>query len=544
MPPPARSATRRPLWSGIDEQAADVVAVAEMSDDDAVRSVTFGELAEDIRAVAAGLAATGVASGDRVAVLVPPGIDLISVIYGCWLAGASVVVVDAGLGARGMSRALKSARPDHVIGISKALVAARALRWPGQVISASELAPAARRALGVVADLAEVRSRGEAAGLPQVDGSGDTEAAVLFTSGATGPAKGVVYRHHQLEAQRDAIASTYDIVATDRLVAAFAPFALAAPALGITSVVPAMDVTKPGTLAATALAAAVAAVDATLVFASPAALANVIATAGELDRDQHHALDGVRILMSAGAPVAPELLRAAQSLMPSAQAHTPYGMTETLPVADITIDAIEAAGQGNGVCVGPPIAGVEVGVLPLDGAGLPGRELVSEPDVTGEVCVRAAHGKQRYDKLWLTERRSRLPGGWHRTGDVGQLDEAGRLWIGGRLVHVITTAGGPVTPVGIERRVEQLGEVDMAAAVGVGPPGNQQIVVIVAGPTAGRRRVLASLALGDAVRDAADVEVAAVLVLPKLPVDIRHNSKIDRTTLARFADAVLSGRRR
>ncbi len=513
---------RRPLWAGLHEPRADLEAVAEMGS--TPRSVTFGELAHDVAAVAAGLRAEGVRPGDRVAVLVPPGIDLVAAVYGCWLAGAAVVVADAGLGVRGISRALRSARPDHLIGVRRARLAARSLRWPGAVI-----------------DLADARSAGASADPARIEPAAGDEAAVLFTSGATGPAKGVVYRHHQLEAQRDAIATTYGIDGADRLVAAFAPFALAAPALGITSAVPDMDVTRPGTLDAGALADAVAAIDATLVFASPAALANAIATAGQLDDPGRQAMAGVRILLSAGAPVAPELLRAAQRLMPSAQAHTPYGMTEVLPVADITIDAIEAAGDGEGVCVGEPIPGVQVAVLPLDASGEPGPDLHAEPDVTGEVCVHAAHVKDRYDRLWLTQARTTPAEGWHRTGDVGHLDDAGRLWIEGRLVHVVVTAAGPVTPVGIERRVEQLDGVDLAAAVGVGPVGSQQVVVVVTGPPAARRGALAPLDLADAVREVAGADVAAVLAVPTMPVDIRHNSKIDRSRLARLAEDLLAG---
>ena len=128
--------------------------------------------------------------------------------------------------------------------------------------------------------------------------------------------------------------------------------------MGVPSVVPDMDVTAPGTLRAVALADAAEAIGASLVFASPAALANVIATAGELTPRHREALARVRLLLSAGAPVPSSMLRAAAELMPNAVAHTPYGMTEVLPVTDITPAGIEAAGAGNGVCVGPPIAEV------------------------------------------------------------------------------------------------------------------------------------------------------------------------------------------
>jgi acyl-CoA synthetase (AMP-forming)/AMP-acid ligase II len=326
-------------------------------------------------------------------------------------------------------------------------------------------------------------------------------------------------------------------------VAAFAPFALYGPALGITTVVPAMDVAAPRTLTAAALAEAAAAIEATMVFTSPAALVNVLATAGSLDPRQRAALDAVRLLLSAGAPVPAALLRRAAELMPRAQAHTPYGMTEALPVADTTLEAIEEAGTGNGICVGRPVDGVAVALHPLGADGRAQAPRTSEPHVTGEITVRAAHVKDRYDRLWLTERASAQDPGWHRTGDVGHLDGEGRLWVEGRVGHLITTAYGPRTPVGIEQRVEGLSAVRLAAAVGVGPPGVQHVVVVIetrpATPCAG----LAPPGLAISVRGQARVDVAAVLAVPALPVDIRHNSKIDRTRVARWAAELLAGGR-
>ena len=166
---------------------------------------------------------------------------------------------------------------------------------------------------------------------------------------------------------------------SDRLVAAFAPFALYGPAMGIPSVVPDMEVTAPGSLAAAALGDAVEAVGATLVFASPAALRNIAATSGDLEAGHRGALAEVRLLMSAGAPVAPALLRRAGEVMPNAEAHTPYGMTEVLPVADITLAEIEVAGAGRGVCVGRPLDGVEVAIDPLDDSGRPTGHPVTDP---------------------------------------------------------------------------------------------------------------------------------------------------------------------
>jgi len=279
------------------------------------------------------------------------------------------------------------------------------------------------------------------------------------------------------------------------------------------------------------------------VLASPAALRNVVATRHEVTAAQRAALGRVRRLMSFGAPVPVRLLRAVQQVMPAAELHTPYGMTEVLPVADISLAEIEAAGPGNGVCVGRPLPGVTLAVSPLSTLGVPEGDLTEQPEVTGEILVAADHVKDRYDRLWAVERESARTVGWHRTGDVGHLDHEGRLWVEGRLVHVVTTADGPLTPVGVEQRVEELDAVQAAAVVGVGPAGTQQVVAVVVPADESRRQVLADPTLSTAVRAAAGVPVTAVLTVDALPVDIRHASKVDRARVARWAERVLAGGR-
>jgi acyl-CoA synthetase (AMP-forming)/AMP-acid ligase II len=283
-----------------------------------------------------------------------------------------------------------------------------------------------------------------------------------------------------------------------------------------------MDVTAPKTLTATAVAAAVAAIDPPVVFLSPAALANVVATQGELGPADHAALARVTSFLSAGAPVSEPLLASAAALMPGATAHTPYGMTEGLLMTDITLDGIrEAAGDDvargpGGVCVGRPTATTRVRSSALDEAGAAVGELSETPQITGEIVVSAPHVKDHYDRLWLTDQaatRAVTPGErWHRTGDVGHLDAAGRLWVEGRLPHVITTATGVVTPVGPELAVSALAGVDRAAAVGVGPAGSQQVVIVVETVPPARHVGLADPALAAQVRAVAGHPIAAVLV--------------------------------
>jgi acyl-CoA synthetase (AMP-forming)/AMP-acid ligase II/pimeloyl-ACP methyl ester carboxylesterase len=572
----------RPLWAELAERAAGPSgggqAVVEMAADGTVaRSLTWTELAEDVDHLAAGLRMAGAGQGTRVSLMVPPGVDLTVALYACLRVGAVVVVADAGLGTRGLSRAVKGATPDFLIGIDKALVAARALGWAARRISVRDL-PAARRTLLAVETSLEALSRaGAAAGAAGAATSGagnaagdaetgaaaagcpdpDSPAAVLFTSGSTGPAKGVLYTHRQLAAMRDTVAATFGLHPGHRLVAGFAPFALLGPALGTVSVTPAMDVTAPRTLTARALADAAAAVDATAVFASPAALRNVVDTRAGLPKERAAALERIELLLSAGAPVPEPLLAAVQLLLPSASLHTPYGMTEALPITDINFGQIQAAaadaaagtvpGAGNGVCVGKPVHGARAAVIPLapDGTA-PGTTPVTVAGVTGEILVSAPHVKEAYDRLWLTEQLSAGLPGWHRTGDVGHFDAEGRLWVEGRLGHVITAPGGVVTPVGAEQAIESLDVVRMAGIVGVGPAGTQVVAAVVETLPPARKAGPAGPELAGKVRDAAraaGVAVAAVLVVPAQPTDIRHNAKIDRTRLARWASSTLAGGR-
>ncbi|MDO5735288.1 MAG: alpha/beta fold hydrolase [Propionibacteriaceae bacterium] len=555
-----RARTTEVAWSALLQRAADTpddLAVAQVADG---RQMTFAELEADIAAVAAGLASGGVLAGQRVALLVPPGIDLTVTLYACWRIGAIVVVADAGLGPRGMRRALRGAGIEHVIGIAKGLAAAALLGVPGRrilvngpaTVLGSLVAQPGRPGLVHAAEtLDDVRRRGADAPTPPVPAP-DAEAAVLFTSGATGPAKGVVYRSEQVGAQAAHIKGIYNLTPDDAFVAAFAPFALYGPAMGVASVVPDMDVTSPSTLTAKGLADAVRVAGATTVFASPSSLRNVVSTAHDLDDEARAHLARVRVAMSAGAPIPVSLLHKVQAVLPNADLHTPYGMTECLAVSDINLAELERAGTGNGVCVGHPLAGVEVTIapLPLDPAD-PDGEPTTTAGVTGEIIVRAAHVKDRYDQLWATQHASARDGDSHRTGDVGHLDDEGRLWVEGRRQHVLHTASGPLTPVALELAVQALPGVRDAAVVGVGPEGTQAVVIIVivddqqSSPKRSRRSVLADDALTFIVREAASAvtsePIASVLTTSAFPVDVRHQSKVDRARLALWAARVLSG---
>ena len=552
-----------PIGESIARLAADPVhahqaAVVELgADDDGSREISWSLLHRRVEDIAAGLLGHGVRPGDRVSLLITPGADLTGVLYACFRIGAVAVVADAGLGTQGLTRAVIGSHIDWLIGIPKALVGARAMGWPGRRLSVEQLPTVDRVALGVETSIAELarsgalqRELGAPLDVPHPDP--DSDAAVLFTSGSTGPAKGAVMTHRQLSAMFAAVGDTLDLAPERGLVAGFATFALLGPALGAPTVVPDMDITRPGELTAPALAAAIGALGRPAVFTAPAALRNILDTAGQLDAEGRAAMAGAASFFSAGAPIPAHLLRGLADLMPEAKALTPYGMTECLAVAAIDLEGIDAAGEGSGVCVGAPVPRVEIAIAAMDDEGRTTGEITEAAGERGEILVRAPHVRDRYLMLWGTTHTSMRFEGWHATGDVGHLDEAGRLWVEGRAAHVLATADGLFTPVQVEEAAEAVPTVRRAGAAVVGPRGTQQVVVILEteeghrpGKAARPRPAATSLqeAVRRSVRERAGVEVVAVFVTRCLPTDIRHNSKIDRAALSRWAEQTLRGER-
>ncbi|MBH0115249.1 alpha/beta fold hydrolase [Salinibacterium sp. NG253] len=558
-----------PLWRNLDERADDTTtAVIDMSTrgQRGPQQVSWRQLSDRVSQIAAGLTAIGVKKGQRVSLLVPPGPTLTAVVYACLRIGAIIVVADAGLGVKGLTRAVRGSWPDFIIGEAPGLTAARTLGWPGVRISTAQLPKVSAAALGVSYSLRDLITLGANTSLP-AEPRAEDDAAILFTSGSTGPAKGVVYRHGQLSALRDVLARHFEVTADTGLVTGFAPFALLGPALGTRSVTPAMDVSSPRTLTARAVAAAVEASGGSMVFLSPASILNVVATSGDLTAHDRSELERVHTFLSTGAPIGAELLASAATIMPNATPHSPYGMTECLLVTDITLDGIRAAAGGThtGVCVGKPIGENLIRISALDSDGAATGTPSTEPGILGEIIVSAPHLKDHYDRLWLTDRAAAretaidtdaanaadpadattapdAPSArWHRTGDVGHLDELGRLWVEGRLPHVIVTATGPIAPVGAEQDVEGVAAVRRAAVVGVGPHKLRQAVAVVETISPTRKPGLADPELTAAIRASTTLPLVAVLAVPQLPTDIRHNSKIDRTRLSEWAERLLAG---
>jgi acyl-coenzyme A synthetase/AMP-(fatty) acid ligase/pimeloyl-ACP methyl ester carboxylesterase len=551
---PTADSTSPDLLARLHElDRSDATAVTEMvrrgSSAPTWRQVSWSALADRVARLAGALGERGVQRGDRVALLVPPGADLLAMVYALWRIGAVIVVIDAAHGPRALYRSLRAARLDHVVAVRRARPVVALLRVPGAVVWVDELPHV----------LHERPNRSATSDPPIAASSGQDDAAIVFTSGATGPAKPVAYSRQRIGATRDVLVEHYGFTSSDVLVAAFAPWAVLGPLLGISSVIPDMDPSRPGTLTAEALTVAMERAGGTVMWMSPAALRSVLAGAPpeSAARQRLRSASGdLRLLLIAGAPVSRRLLREAVELWPRTDVRTPYGMTEVLPATDVRSAEILDDHSDSGVLVGTPLPGVDIAIAALDEQGEPSEQLTQAPAVLGEVVIRARHAKSRYDSRAFVERRASRNRGWHRSGDIGMLDDRGRLWIQGRLSHVITPATGPVGPVPLEQRVElalsRHGNLDLlVAAVGIGPAGTQAPVIVCAPTNPPRARVpwqakpgmqLADTHLTNLVR-AAVPQVAAVLWRSAMPVDIRHGAKIDRLILAEEAARLLAGRR-
>jgi len=496
------------------------------------RTTTYARLDARVDAVAAGLVHAGVRPGMRTALLVPPTEDFFALAFALLRLRALPVLVDPGIGRDKVRGCLAEAAPEAFVGIAKAHLARRLLGWAPTarvLVTAGLGPPLGGRTLRRVEE--DGRWRLPFVPVPPTDGA---PAAVLFTSGSTGPPKGVEHGSGQLLAQAELIRELYGLGPDDVLLSTFPPFALFGPLLGMTTVVPRMDATRPADVVPRRVVGAANRFGATVVFGSPALLDTVSRGGGTMPT--------VRRVISAGAPVPRRVQRRTLAMLQDgAQVHTPYGATEALPVATIGSDELLALPE-RGICVGRPVPGVDVALVRITDEAMP--ELTPDLLVTGvgevgEVLVRGPVVSPAYaDRPEATAAaKVRWDGRTaHRMGDLASRDEQGRLWFAGRKAHVVWTADGPLHSVPCEEVFNVHPDVRRSALVATGPAGASTPVLVVEvepGAEPGPRLVQELLELGAA--DPTTRTVRTVRFHPRLPVDPRHNSKIDRPALGAWA---------
>ena len=430
--------------------------------------VTFAELAARVRDVASGLRMAGFERGDRVVLLVPPSIDFFVLCYALLRAGVVPVVIDPGIGAHNLKQCVGDVDAVGFISVPKAHAARVVLGWGRGSIR--KLVTVGRRLFWGGQTLREVEGLGRENSAEIVPTAPDETAAIVFTSGSTGPPKGVIYSHANFYAQLEMLQRTFDAQRSAVDLPTFPPFALFNPAMGVTSIIPDMDATKPGAVDPRKIFSAIETFGVTTLFGSPA-LMRRIASYGI----QHGiTLPSITRAVSAGAPMPADTLRMMAQLLPqSTQLFTPYGATEGMPIsivgsAEILAETQQLTDEGAGICVGLPVEGVEVEVIAVeedlsprrqDAKGREDRETrrqeVGEKEVwdeglclgvgeVGEVVVKGRNVTRAYFRKQKANRAAKFADGEtirHRMGDVGYKDAQGRLWYCGRKAHIVRVDG-------------------------------------------------------------------------------------------------------
>lgn len=506
---------------------------------------TFAELEKRTNRYANGLRGIGMVRGTRVLVMIKPGLEFTSVVFALLKLGALPVMVDAGMGIGNMLRCIGQVAPEAMIGLPQA----RMLRlWrPGAFKSIKQMVTVGRRWLGGGYSLAHLHDQSsdefEIPAFRPME-----QAAILFTSGSTGPAKGVVYEHGMFDAQVRSLKSCYGFEDGEVELATFPLFALFCPALGMTCVFPDMDFSRPGRVDPERIVRAVGDYGPTSAFGSPALWNKVSAYCLQHDLK----LTGLRRVLIAGAPVDWRLIeRLTRCLADTTEIHTPYGATEALPVASVTGgeilgDCLARTRSGAGICVGKIVPGRKVEIIRIiDGPiGQWSKDLVLPPGQKGEIVVSGEAVTKEYASLPEATAKAKIADGdrvWHRLGDIGYFDETGRLWYCGRKSHRVEASRGPMFSICCEAVFNEHRGVARSALVGVGR-GSQRRPVIVVEPVSERRPASAKrqalpnelLQLGrerEITRN-----IGTVLVHPSFPVDVRHNAKINREELAAWAE--------
>ncbi|MDO4584310.1 MAG: fatty acid CoA ligase family protein [Planctomycetia bacterium] len=510
------------------------------------RTMTFRELNEDSDRIAYGLRQHGIEKGARLALLVRPGINFVSSVFGLLKSGAVMILIDPGMGRNHLLKCLEDAQPEGFVAISPAQAVWRFLRkrfpkahfsltvghrwfWGGPTLKSLRKMPYPGTFLENV--------------------SPDDPAAIIFTTGSTGPPKGVLYQHRTFNTQVEEISRQYGIAPGQIDLPGFPMFGLFNCAMGSTAVLPDMDASRPAAVNPENILEAVRDWKVSQSFGSPA----IWKAVGEWCVARNETLPEIRMILSAGAPVPVPVLKTIQKIIhPEGEIHTPYGATEALPVATIAASEIlsetaEKTCQGAGVCVGRKFPSISWKVIRITDEPLPEWSQIEElpPGEIGELMVTGPQITREYvthrEVNALAKVAENLPDGtlriWHRMGDVGYLDKQERFWFCGRKAHRVETERETLFTIPVEAIFNNHPAVSRSALVGISQHGKTVPVMIVelektVPATENLRKEL--LAWGKANSLTRSIE--KLLFHPSFPVDIRHNAKIFREKLSLWAE--------
>ena len=509
--------------------------------------LTFQELDEEADAIARGLMEIGVRPGHRIVLMVRPSIEFIALTFGIFRTGAICTLIDPGMGKKSVLKCLDEVEPDGFVAIPPVHVVRKLMPWRYRAARFNVIVGPRSSRLNCVSYRQLIMS-GRISRMPLPQTNSADSAAIIFTSGSTGPPKGVLYEHGMFDAQVDLIRQHYRPEPGEIDLPGFPLFALFNLAMQITTVIPDMDPTRPARVNPERILEAIRSQGVTQAYGSPALWNRV----GRYCEEHQVQLPTLRRVLSAGAPVPIHVLqRMTAALSPDADIFTPYGATECLPVASIGGRAVltETAALtavGKGTCIGTVFDGMQVRIIQTSFETLEDIHQAVPLSVgeIGEIIVKGPVATRQYFRRDAATAGAKIKDAdsfWHRMGDVGYFDDQGRLWFCGRKAHIVLGAKCPMYSVCCEAIYNQHPSIYRTALVGTGPRG-QQTPVIVVEPEEGHfpkssseRTRLKDELLKLGAANSLTSDIRQVLFHPSLPVDTRHNVKINREELAAWA---------
>ena len=481
--------------------------------------------------------------------LIPPSCEFVSWVFALFKAGVVTVLIDPGMGRKNMIHCLQRVQTEGFIGISLVQAIRTLLRF--KFPAARKNVTVGKRWFWGGPTAAQLRQTSLSDFTPFQAAASDS-AAIIFTTGSTGPPKGVHYCHQNFYHQVLQIQQQYNIEVGEKDLPAFPLFGLFNAAMGVTTILPDMDPTKPANVTPDNIITPIQDWEISQSFGSPA----LWETVGRYCETQDIQMPSLRRVLSAGAPVPPRVLQRIRNAMaPDGEMYTPYGATESLPVASISATEVleETAAKsatGRGTCVGEHFPGIEWRVIEIqDGALADIEDARQLPDgEIGELIVRGPVVTSHYVTHEKETRLHKINDGdsfWHRMGDVGYLDDMERFWFCGRKSHRVQLADRTLFTIPTEAIFNQHPKIYRSAVVRVEDKGVAEAAIIVecweefrvmeAAEKTHLVEELKELAENHALTSC----IKHVLIRDALPVDIRHNAKIFREKLAVWAQEKL-----
>ena len=509
------------------------------------QEIDFEQLNKKSDQIAYALNQHGLNQGDKAVLMVTPSIDFFALTFALFKAGIVPILVDPGMGIKNLKQCFIESQPDAFIAIPKAHLARRLFGWGKKTVKYNITVDGSSFWGASLTSLLNKYPTSQA--YPLVLLEDKQMSAILFTSGSTGTPKGVVYNHAMFEAQIQVLKDDYEIQNGERDLATFPLFSLFGPALGMASIIPDMDASKPITANPDNIFAAIEKYQCTNLFANPALMDRL----GKAAVVKSLKLNSLKRVISAGAPATLPVIKSFSKLLKKdIQIISSYGATESLPISKINsanlLQTEVITETGGGICVGLPVNGIEIAIITIseeiieqwnDSLALPPYEI-------GEIVVKGPQVSDRYFNREQATQLAKIKDGEsirHRMGDLGYIDELGKLWMCGRKAHAVNSTyknqAKSYYSIPCERIFNTHPALKRSALVAVTKDGETKplICVELQGKSAKNPTKVLNELQFISERHTQTLGINMFLIHPDFPVDIRHNAKIFREKLAVWA---------